>query len=160
LLRRRWRVSVVAAVPHRLPVTLALLLAAAGCGGSGSAEERRDIRAVADAARDAFVAGRAKEACALLTPHGRERAREFGPAYENTASCEDAVEHVLEIERDPRVDSEEREKLAEAQFDVVEVDGSKARVTVAAYSESVTVEVRKTPDGWRIHDSEVVPEGD
>ena len=117
---------------------------------------------VADAARDAMVAGDPAAACALLTPHGRERSKGYGRAYEDTPSCEAALAYVVEISRDPSAGVRELEDLARAEFEVTDIDGSTARVDADAGQggEPIEIELRKTADGWRVHDSDVVPEGD
>jgi hypothetical protein len=153
--RRRWRSGVAAAV-------LASLLAAAGCGGESGPDDtdREAILAVLDRARDAMVEGRLEEACGLLTTHGYVRARNYGPAYEDTPTCERALRYVVESERQTTYPVR-TEALRQASFEVLEVKGDQAVVRAVSRGADATIALRREPDaGWRIHDSDVVPVGD
>ena len=157
--RRRWRFRVAAAAS-------ASLLAAAGCGGESDPvdTDRARILAVLDRARDAMVEGRPEEACGLLTTHGYVRARNYGPAYEDTPTCERALRYVIESERQtthPATYSVKTEALRQASFEVVEVDGDRAVVRATSRGSDATIALRRErPEGWRIHDSDVVSVGD
>jgi hypothetical protein len=146
----------------RLCTVVVAAAALAGCGGSGAPDEERDaILRVLDQARDHVVAGREREACALLTPHGRERSLGYGRAYEDTQSCERALRWVVGTAEDERLfGPTDLDVLADTRFEVEEVDGDRARVTARSGADEATIELRRTPAGWRIHDSPVVPVGD
>jgi hypothetical protein len=141
----------------------AVALSALGCGGEGSAGERRDIVETMKAGRDALVAGRAAEACALLTPHGRKQSIEFPSIYDRARDCEHVVRLMLKDARlaartgdEPWVD-----RARGAEFEVTEIDGSEATVQVdVGAGETFSVELRRIDAGWRIDDSDNVPHGD
>ncbi|HEX8744172.1 MAG TPA: hypothetical protein VF712_13665 [Thermoleophilaceae bacterium] len=144
----------------RLSVAALAVVAAAGCGGSDPPDARDEIVRVLDTARDHVLGGRAREACELLTPHGRERSLGYGRAYEDTKTCEAALGYLIATERDPRVESRDFELLERAEFEVERIEGSDALVTARAGSDEAVIGLRKTPAGWRIHDSDAVPVGD
>lgn len=153
--RRWWRFAAAAAS--------VFLLAAAGCGESDSDGEREAILAVLDRARDAVLDGRPQEACALMTTHGYLRARNYGPAYEDTPTCERALRYVIESERgttSPATYPADTMALREARFEVLEVDGDRASVSARSRGSEATIVLRREDAGWRIHDSDVVPVGD
>jgi hypothetical protein len=141
-----------------LLVALAVWIAA--CGEPGSKDERREILGVVDRARDAFVAGRADEACALLTDAGRERSREFVGSYGRGRSCKATIRELHRLDREPMVDVNDVELASDASFEVIAVDGSRATVEATAGGNEVTIELRRTPGGWLIDNSSNVPQGD
>ncbi len=131
-----------------------------GCDG---ADERRDIVETMKAGRDALVSGRAREACALLTPHGRERSLAFASIHDRARDCEHVVRLML---KDARLDARTGEepwvdRARRADFEVTDVDGSDATVRVdVGEGETFDVKLRRIDAEWRIDDSDTVPHGD
>ena len=134
-------------------------IALAGCGDAGSAGERREILRVVEAGRDALVAGRAREACALLTDAGRRRSLAYA-SYDSTRDCESTVRQIVREARDPMVDEDWIDRAPRARFEVTEVELSRAKVRVTEGPDTITIELRRTADGWRIDNSDDVPHGD
>ena len=133
--------------------TIVLLLAAVGCGseeeaGGGDPEQVLDVM---EQARAALAEGDGAAACDLLTDAGRERA----VAFDDAGTCEETVQKARES--DPSsVEDAERARLGEPS-----IDGDRASVDIEV-DEYVTINVSlaRTPDGWRIDDSEAVPVGE
>ena len=134
-------------------------LVAAGCGKPGSEQERREILETVESGRDALVAGRAKEACALLTEDGRRRSLEYIP-YDQGRDCESTVRRLVKEARHPAVLEDWIDVAPRAKFEVTEIDDDRAKVRVDADDDTIHIELRRTPDGWRIDNSDDVPQGD
>lgn len=143
----------------------ACALALAGCGGMGGpGGEQGKILDVMDKGRDALLANRAADVCALLTDHGRARSLGFavdfagGPA---AGRCEQVVD--IESRSDDPADqlSSWRHALKSLDFTVEEVRGDRATVTLGGgiYEPKLHFTLVRTPDGWRIDDSSDVPGG-
>jgi hypothetical protein len=149
------------------------MVALASCGGGSPPPDRAAILSTVHRARDALVAGRVNDACALLTPHGRRRTLGFNVDFDHDGAiqpdsprlpqtCERlatrmlAEDHKLTHGRDPGqgwVDA-----LKQVRFALVSSDGSRATVTDAGGS-GATLKLVETPAGWRIDDSNAIPSG-
>jgi hypothetical protein len=103
-------------------------------------------------ARTAVREGDGEGACGLLTDHGRER----GLAYADVATCEATVREMR------RLDPSSIEDLARATFSVASIDGDRATVRLRApdAGPDYGFTLVNTGAGWRIDDSDAVPQGD
>jgi hypothetical protein len=150
----------------RCQIVLALTaLCLAACGGHG---EDDAIMEVLHDARSAVLAGDGPGACRLLTANGRRRALDFGvePAASGDSrpgSCEELVRSRRALaRRDP--DSSWPDDLREADFEVLSVSDGGAQVEMRVQDLLGTairwrVQLRNTPAGWRIDDSNAIPVG-
>lgn len=155
----------------------ALVVAACGNGGSTSpsrpGNDRQAIVAMMQHAAAALLAGQAKDACSLLTEHARRRVLGFRVDYnhEGAIPADDprlpqTCEAVLTRERKTARESGGAiswpRDLRRARFVVRDVTGGRAHVALKVkqpYGPVVNFSVVKTPDGWRIDDSDGVPSG-
>jgi hypothetical protein len=126
----------------RLVGIAVLALVAVGCG-----DERDAVLEVMERARDALVARDAETACGLVTARGRELALEF----ELGGSCEESVRAAQPfVIRDAE----------RARFGEPEIDGDRATVDLESDGMKITFRIVETEDGWRIDDSDAVPQGE
>jgi hypothetical protein len=167
---------------RRLAAALAFALpAVAGCGASAdgapatrSAGERAAVLRVVEAGRRALLAGDGERACRLLTPRGRRRALAFQVDFvpEGTPiptkrrgvpqTCEQIVRAEHKAEHDENVDPSWTPDLRAAEFHVVSMRGTRARVRLEvpeAYGPTVSFTLVRTSRGWRIDDSDAIPSG-
>jgi hypothetical protein len=157
-----------------LVACLAAAALVAGCGGGSSAEAKRHVRAVAERARADLLAGRSKDFCGLLTAHGRRRALGFKVDFDDEGSippdsprlpqtCEQIVNRELAMYSNPDIHQlTPLDDLKRVRIRIVDVNDSSARVELVppgSGSPSATAQVVKTDSGWRIDDSNVVPNG-
>ena len=137
----------------RLLVAAVVLAAVVGCGEDGSAagDEPEQVLEVLEQARTALAAGDGEAACGLLTEGGRERAVNF----DEHATCEETVRAARQSDPSSVEDAEK------ARFAKPVIDGDRASVDldVEPYV-TINVVLVRTPEGWRIDDSEAVPYGD
>lgn len=153
-------------------VTAAAFLA--GCGGGSTGDAQRDVRAVAERARADLLAGRSRDFCGLLTSHGRRRALGFKVDFDEEGSipadsprlpqtCEQIVDRELAMLDNPASGQLSlRHDLRHVRVQVADVGDSSARVELVPRgggSPSATARAVKTDAGWRIDDSNVVPNG-
>jgi hypothetical protein len=161
---------------RRLAFSLFLGLALWGCGGGGDSDgggstaDRQAILQVMDQGRSALLKGDAAAACALLTPHGRERTLQYqvdflkeGTRVPSTnpqapQSCGAMVPAVLDELGAPLIST-----IKSVDFQVVSIDEANHRATVDAsrdgYTEATFRLQELSDDGWRIDDSNDVPSG-
>jgi hypothetical protein len=123
------------------------LAAVAGCGGSDDQPtgDREQIEATVSAHYGAMAEGDGEEACRHMTPAARENmATAFG-----TPSCEEAIELVGEA---IEADREGRRALSEMRVESAEIEGSKARVRLAAGERRAPapVPMEETGEGWKV----------
>ena len=146
--------------------TLALLVA--GCGGD-SKPDVEGVRQLAEQARADLVAGREARFCALLTPHGRARSLgfkvdfdEYGRIPSSSPRLPQTCEQVARRERSYRTDPSWVPELRDAKLSIVDVRSKTARIEIflhgRRYPDAVVRAVR-TPAGWRLDDSNVIPVG-
>lgn len=124
---RTRRASPRAGFPRRLtrvavlPLLLALPLLMAACGEPGSETERREVLRVVEAGRDALVAGRPNDACALLTTEGRRRSTEYASGYRRGHDCESTVREMLKEARNPLAEENWLDRAPRAKFEVIDL---------------------------------------
>jgi hypothetical protein len=151
-----------------------VLVLLTGCGTHGTTERAAaEIRQVLERARTALLQNEPSRVCNLLTAHGRRRSLGFQVdfAEEGTAvpskdsrlpqTCEAVVEREWTSARRSGAQSWPLD-LRHARFAVVSVEGATARAqleVVKPYGPVIGFTLRKTASGWRIDDSDAVPEG-
>jgi hypothetical protein len=135
-----------------------LLVAILGLGGCTDHGEDRSVERVLKEARRAVLAGDGARACRLLTHNGRRRALAFGAGLARPpGSCKDVVRMRWALaQRDP--ESSWPEDLREATFEVLSVDGRRARAEMRVEDLFGTasrwrIQLRRTRAGWRVDDS-------
>ena len=149
----------------------ALAMAPLGaCGGAG--DDRAAVLRVVAQGRAALLHDDAAAACRLLTPHGRRRVlgfqTDFLPEGAPVPSrrrgvprtCEQLAHAEFESDHQADVDPSWTPDLRRARFQVVSLRSGRAHVRVRTPGPAVELRLVKTPDGWRIDDSDVVPSGD
>jgi predicted pyridoxine 5'-phosphate oxidase superfamily flavin-nucleotide-binding protein len=164
-MRRRFVVAVIATV---LAVSGVVAITSANRGDEAS------ILRVLHSGQRALLAGDGRGVCALLTAHGRRRALGFQVDYapEGTPvptrrpgvphTCEEIVRREWRDGHQPASGSSWTRELRRARFSIVWVRGSGAKATLKLpepYGASIKLWLRKTPTGWRVDDSNVVPVG-
>jgi hypothetical protein len=152
----------------KLRCHIALALAALWLGACGGHEEDDAILGVLHDARRAVLAGDGPGACRLLTANGRRRALAFGaelaaPGDSPPSSCEDLVRSRRALaRRDPS--SSWPDDLRKADLEVLSVSDGRAQAELRVQDLLGTairwrLQLRKTPAGWRIDDSNAMPVG-
>jgi hypothetical protein len=119
-----------------------------GCGG----DDREAVLVVMEDAQTAVRERDEAAACRLLTDRGRQRVLGFGDA----STCEAVVRELPE--RDPP----SIEDVEDATAEIESIDGDRAIVRVKGPGDDQDYDVTlvKTDAGWRIDDSDAVPQGE
>jgi hypothetical protein len=149
--------------------TVPVLAALAACGGAPRDDDRASVLRVVAQGRTALLHDDAAAACRLLTPHARRRVLGFQGDFRPEGSsrrrgvprtCEQIAHAEFESDHQANVDPSWTPDVRRARFEVVSLRSDRARIRVHTPAPPVDLELVKTPDGWRIDDSDVVPSGD
>jgi hypothetical protein len=131
---------------------------------TSAADERPSVLRLMERARSALLGNRAHEACSLLTRHGRRQALGFRVDFNRglPRTCVAMVKREWKEAHIPRVNVSWPSDLRHSSFTVVRLHGAAASVRLRVrkpYGPRVHFRLRKTSEGWRIDDSDAVPQG-